>query len=206
MKGKWVIFTLSFLVTIMSTSSAFCAPKNVQQKEKEEKEDVSTPATKLETFLSKKGILLIKDFHYLGAKVCKPGGGFVDLNTLKIYEPGKENLAVKGLKLEISKEESRLKRSQAAFLDIDEAESLSKSIKYMIDLGNKWKGQAREYTEVLFSTKGNFSIGFFRKEAAFPAFISIGRIGELNCFMESVEDLQIIGELVDRGIDHLRRQ
>jgi len=41
-------------------------------------------------------------------------------------------------------------------LDLEEIESLSQAINYMITLAGKWKGENRAvYTEVTFSTKGN---------------------------------------------------
>jgi hypothetical protein len=48
-------------------------------------------------------------------------------------------------------------------LDYEEIESMAKAVDYMIDLSEKWKAENKEYSEVIFHTKGNLKIGFFQR-------------------------------------------
>ena len=48
---------------------------------------------------------------------------------------------------------------------------------------DKFKTMNREYTEVTFSTKDEFKVGFYQKGITFPAFVSGGYIRESTCFI-----------------------
>jgi len=54
----------------------------------------------------------------------------------------------------------------------------------MITLLEKWKGIGREYTEVIFSTKGDFELGFYQKGTEVQAFSKSGVIGAASCYMQ----------------------
>ena len=185
---KFVRIVLCVLVLVPLIVSA--------QVKKEDK--AKEPATKLEAFLAKKGKLIIKEFYDLGQM---PGryGSKVKFTALVIYEPGQESQRVRGLKIEVS-EGGRYERSNTSFLDLEEIESLSKGIEYMIGLSAKWKGINKEYTEVVFSTKGDFNIGFYQKGAEQGAFSSSGYIGKVTCFFFSVQDLSSVKAIADRGL------
>ncbi len=127
------------------------------------------PATKLEQFLAKKGKLIIKDFHKAGV-LHGQYGTKTTVAALTIYEPGKETDKIRGLQIEVCEGE----RSDTSFLDMDEVESLSQSIAYMITLLEKWQGKNRDY-KVIFSTKGDFKLGFF---TPVPSAVATGQAGE----------------------------
>lgn len=114
-----VIFLLAFPSVIFSQIKAEESPK--------------APATKLEALLVEKGKLIIKDSYELG-KFSKLG--VANFDALVIYEPGKENLRIKGIRVEI-KEAGRNERSHTSFLDLEEAERTSKAVKYMMELAGK---------------------------------------------------------------------
>lgn len=67
------------------------------------KEDakIKEPTTKLESFLAKKGKLIVKDFYKLG-EISSKYGSKVDFNALVIYEPGQETQKIRGLKVEVT--------------------------------------------------------------------------------------------------------
>lgn len=142
---------ISFSVVFMLVSTLAYAQ---QQGQKE-------PATKLEQFLAKKGKLIIKDSEEAGVLKGQYGTK-ITVDALAIYEPAKEAEKIRGLRIEVYGG-GRLERSDASFLDMDEVESLSQAITYMISLLEKWQGKSREYTEVIFSTKGDFQLGFYQK-------------------------------------------
>lgn len=156
------------------------------------------PATKLEAFLAKKGKLIVKDLYKLG-EVAGRYGSDIEFKALVIYEPGQEGQRIRGLKIEIT-EGGTYERSNTSFLDLEEIESLSRAIEYMVSLSAKWKGINKEYTEIVFATKGDFNIGFCQKEAEQVAFSSIGYIGEASCLFSSMQDLNSVKVIADKGL------
>lgn len=154
------------------------------------------PATKLEQFLAKKGKLIIKDSHEAG--VLK--GQYeteITVDALTIYEPGKEADKIRGLRIEVY-EGGRLERSNTSFLDMDEVESLSQAITYMIGLLEKWQGKNREYTEVIFSTRGDFKLGFYQKGTEVNSFSKSGIICATSCYFQT-NDLSQLKAIIDKG-------
>jgi hypothetical protein len=169
-----------------------------------EEEKIKEPATKLEAFLAKKGKLIIKEFYDLG-KISGRGGTKIELTALVIFEPGQEKERVRGLRIEIT-EGGRYEREESAFLDLEEIESLLKAIDYMVNLSEKWKELKKEYTETVFSTKGDFNIGFYQQETNQAAFSSCGRIGKATCFFNSMNDLNSMKNITDEGLKLLNNK
>jgi hypothetical protein len=187
MKNRLLIL---FLFLLLLTTSG--SPGHTQEEKPQE------PATKLESFLSTKGILLVKDFHSLGWI------GDMNIKALVVYRPGQETQSLQGLRIEISEYLGQHlgSRSHTSFLDLDEIQSLSKAIAYMIDLSEKWKHTTKEYTEVIFLAKGGFQIGFYQDGTKQKAFASSGGIGRgVTGF--SIEKLTTLKDLVDQGVDFL---
>lgn len=154
------------------------------------------PATRMEQFLSKKGKLIIKDSHEAGVLKGQYGTK-ITVDALTIYEPGKEKDKIRGLRIEVY-EGGRLERSDISFLDMDEVESLSQAISYMITLLQKWQGTNREYTEVIFSTKGDFKLGFYQKGNEVSSFSKSGVIGAASCYFQT-NDLSNLKAIIDKG-------
>jgi hypothetical protein len=112
---------------------------------------------------------------------------------------------IKGIRVEIT-ESGRLERKRISFLDLDEIESASKAISYMIDLGEKWKGTNREaYTEVTFSTKGDFKVGFYQKGQKRSVYLDSGYVAHASAFME-VEDFPALKNIFDKGLSLLKQK
>ena len=160
------------------------------------------PATKLEQFLAKKGKLIIKDSHEAGVLKGQYGTK-ITVDALTIYEPGKEADKIRGLRIEVY-EGGRLERSDISFLDMDEVESLSQAITYMITLLEKWQGMNREYTEVIFSTKGDFKLGFYKKGSEVSSFSKSGVIGAASCYFQT-NDLSQLKAIIDKGTSLLAK-
>lgn len=160
------------------------------------------PATKLEQFLAKKGKLIVKDSHKAGT-LHGQYGTKITVDALTIYEPGKEVDKIRGLRIEV-KGGGRLERSDTSFLDMDEVESLSQAITYMMGLLDKWKGANREYTEVIFSTKGDFKLGFYQKGSEVQAFSHSGIIGAASCYF-TTGGLSTLKTIIDKGSTLLKQ-
>lgn len=154
------------------------------------------PSTKLEQFLSKKGKLIVKDSFDSGT-LSGQYGTKISVDALMIYEPGKEKEKICGLRIEVEGA-GRLERSDTSFLDLEEVESLSKAISYMINLVDNWKSKSRNYTEVIFSTKGDFRLGFYQKGTEMTGFAQSGTRGTATCYF-SVTNLSELKGIIDRG-------
>lgn len=178
------------LCVFMLTPSIVLAQSQEEGKAKE-------PATKLEAFLAKKGKLIVKDFYKIG----ELAGSYskIAFKALMIYEPGQESQKIRGLTIEIT-EGGSYEKSNTSFLDLEEIESLSKGLEYMINLSEKWKETNKEYTEIIFSTKGDFSIGFYQNGTKQSAFSSSGYIGKVHFFFSSMKDMNSVKSIVDKGL------
>ena len=162
-------------------------------------------STKLEAFLAKKGKLIVKNFYEV-AKIAGRYGSRIEIEAVVIYEPGQESQRVRGLKVEVTESKSYGENSETSFLDLEEIESLSKALEYMSSLSAKWKDVNKEYTEVVFSTKGDFKIGFYQKGTEQGAFCSSGYIGGASCFFRSLQDLGTVKVFVDKGLKLLKQK
>jgi len=170
--------------------------------QEKEEDNLLGSSTKLESFLAKKGKLIVKDSYTLGEI---SGMGKMDFDALIIYEPGLESQKIRGIRVEIS-EDALKGMSDTAFLDLDEVKSLSKAVIYMTDLANKWSGaQSKAYTEVLYSTRGNFKLGFYHKGTKLGAFASSGYNGKSTVYF-GVENLEKLKEIIDKGMITLEQK
>jgi len=157
----------------------------------------SGPATKLEAFLSKKGNLITKESYQLGKVNCQ-NGAVISLSAMVAYESNLTSNKVRGLTIELTGPRKG-KQSHMSFLDFEEIESLSKAITNMGNMSAKWKGTSKDHTEVTFSTKGDFRIGFFQKGSK-QAFFSSGGKGDLvTCTLDSAESFSLLKTMVDQG-------
>ena len=184
-------FFLICLFSFLALSSSLNAQSEGEKQPKE-------PTTKLEQFLGKKGTLIVKDFYRLG-KISDNYGAEIKFDALVIYEPGQEIGKARGVKIEIT-EGGKFERSNSSFLDMDELQSLSEAISYMNDILTKWVGIEKEYTEIIFSTKGDFEIGFYQEGMRATCFSSSGYIGKASCFFKSTNDLLSIKTKIDKAI------
>jgi hypothetical protein len=103
------------------------------------------------------------------------------------------------------KEASRYERSDTSFLGVDEMESLAKAVDYMLKLAQQWTGNLRDYTEVIFSTKGDFQLGSYVSDGKPSAFAKSGRVESASASL-SMASFQKVKETVDRGLAHLNAQ
>lgn len=123
------------------------------------KTTTQAPSTKLEEFLATKGKLLVKELTNLGELKGNYGGSIV-FRAIRLFEPGREAESLKGIKIVISVDggKSYNKEENFAFLDKEEINDLSKALDYVIKLLPQWEAYEKGYTEVIFSTRGDFRI------------------------------------------------
>jgi hypothetical protein len=196
---------LFFLFIIFTFVTCNQPEKQIKEESKPAVEDSLKNITKLQEFLSKKGTLIVKDFYSLGS-LKGIYTSKMEFNAVIFYEPGKEENRIKGLKIEVTQPKSYGESSESTFLDMEELESLSDALKYMSSLNEKWKDQPKEYTEVIFETKGNFSSGFYKQKNEVHAFAKAGYGSGANCFFKATDDLLRVKSKIDDGIKLLKEK
>lgn len=124
--------------------------------------------TRVESFLGRKGSIVVKVFHDLGGF---PGSynSALALSTLRLFEPGNEQNCSEGIRIEVLDGNSN--DSHTTFLDMDEVDSLLEGIRYMAHCLSQSHGYRGDYTEMVFSTRGDFSVGFYLSDGKSQAFI-----------------------------------
>lgn len=165
-------------------------------------EESSAPATKLEEVLSLKGNLFVKDFYEI-AKVRGTLGTTVVLTALVIAQPGQEANRVRGLVVEVKESPGNYPKSSTSFLDPEEIQSVAKSLEYALDLATKWATSDREYSEVVFATKGDFRVGFYQSGRKQQAFCSSGAIGKVSCYFANLSSLAEIKNAMQVALEVL---
>jgi len=91
------------------------------------------------------------------------------------------------------------------FVDFDEIAALIKAAEYMTTTAVEWKGQIKEFTETMYTTKSDFKFGFFQRGMQQTAFVSVCPGGE-NYILRSVQDLKLIGENAAKCVTKLNEK
>jgi hypothetical protein len=143
----------------------------------------------------------VKEFHRLGNVPGKSGTGLT-VSSVVLFEPGAESKKQKGIKIEV-RGGGRFEREASSFLDLDEVEALSQAIAYITRIAGEWEGKPRDYTEVVFSSKGDFQAGLYTSEGSVTAFASSGHVSAATAFL-SISSMQQLKEKVDAGFNFLK--
>jgi hypothetical protein len=163
-----------------------------------EQENIKPMATELEEFLGRFGRITVKESHPFGAVQARLGS--VKIEGIVMYEPGGARRS--GLRIEVA-ESGRLERSRVSFVDFEELGSLAEALAYMNRTSQDWKLNPRQiYTEVQYSSKGEFRVGFYSEGSKHGAFISSGNIGKVSAFV-SLEELRELESMVGRAQSEL---
>ncbi len=183
MKTGIKILALVFGLMMMFSLSHAQDVKNEGQQE--------PPKTKLEQFLAREGMVLIKSYNDLGY-VAGQLESSVNVTALELIDAATDRRQY-GAVLEVQ-QHGRLKKESRSYVDADEIESLIRGIDYIkrIDV-NKTKFPM---FEAAYSTKGNLRvIAFNDRYGAMSASIESGRIYRANCFTD-LAGLDILRELL----------
>lgn len=123
-------------------------------------EPTISPETKIGKLISGKGALLVRDYYNMGT--LDEWNQEETFTAVISYQIGNENLKLKGLRIEIT-DRGLPPFTRRTYLDIEEVEALASTVGHMIEIVDKWKASSREaYSEVSFSSKDNFEIGFYQ--------------------------------------------
>ena len=162
----------------------------------------SPPKTQIEAFLLQKDTLIAYHEPYC-AIIDAPDGWTFIMTPIVAYVPGQDNLKAKGLAFTIFQGDTGSDSDPTCYLDLDEAEALSKALLTL----SKLKVTAPKAFEGYFTTKSHFRIacspGFHDGEA--DTNISID--GHPNIFSwHSNSQLTKMNEIVDKAVAYLKTQ
>jgi hypothetical protein len=165
-----------------------------------EKETEKAPTTNIEKFMAKKGHMFVKVFYAIG-KMSEQGK--TKFEALVLTDPSGRTPVSMGLRVEVI-EEDRFERSNAVFVDLEELDSLSKALGYMLDMSAKW-GKEKTYREVAYQTNGDLSVGFYitKDNDDNKMFIKAGLIGT-TIMRGDAEHLKEVKQHIDSAIALLK--
>ena len=138
-----------FLFFLLTTNLIFAQTEQINPQQLE-------PKTNLEKFSSKTGTMYIREFSN-GVEVDGNLGTTMKVQSLVIYEPGKEAQKEKGIILQVS----GYKKEAQVFLDLDELGSWLKAIDYILEQEPVLKTR-QKYFEVNYSTRGDMKFGVYK--------------------------------------------
>ncbi|MBK7464225.1 MAG: hypothetical protein IPP59_16375 [Betaproteobacteria bacterium] len=144
------------------------------------------PATKLEAFSARTGIVLVKGFTNLGTV---NGMGRVSIDVREFRDASNPKSAQYGVAFEV-KESGRLERENTSYIDEDEIDSLIRGLDYIskIDRSVTTFGNF----EAQYRTKGDLSLVVFSGSGGeISLAVSSGRIGRTRAFLKLADTEQI---------------
>lgn len=146
----------------------------------------TAPATKLEAFSARTGIVLVKGYTTLGTV---NGMGRVSIDVREFRDASNPKSAQYGVAFEV-KESGRLERENTSFIDEDEIDSLIRGLDYIskIDRSVTTFGNF----EAHYRTKGDLSLVVFSgRGGEISLAVSSGRIGRTQAFLKLADIEQI---------------
>ena len=175
--------TIGTLIVFLGTGSAFAQEQAEQKK---------APATKLEIFQSRTGVVLIRGYSTVGTLRAMGAEVVVDAREFRDgSNPGSPRTT--GVSITV-KEAGRLERENTSYIDLDEIDSLLKGIAYI----SKADKDATKLSlfEVDYRTKGDLRITVFNSEKGdVSAVISSGTIGRTRAFVK-LADLDKLRDMI----------
>ena len=175
---------LAFTLAIVASHA------NAQDASSTEQARMNAPATKLEAFSSRTGIVVVKGFTTVGAL---SGMGRVSVDAREFRDASNPKLAQYGIAFEV-KESGRLDRENTSYVDEDELDSLLRGIDYIsrIDKGVTTLGNF----EAQYRTKGDLALTVFSSQSGeISLAVSSGRIARTSAYLK-LSDAEKIRQMV----------
>jgi hypothetical protein len=113
------------------------------------------PATRLENFAARKNATIATETYFV-ARVPADNGCTIRLQALILYEAGRENEQVRGLRVEVTEtQRSKDERTAAAYVDLDELDSLTNGLNSMLEMTQRGTVLANPVSkEISIKTRG----------------------------------------------------
>jgi hypothetical protein len=177
-----ILFTIGACLFGISTSSLAQAQQESQK----------PPATKIEAFQTRAGIVLIRGYTTVGS-ISGRGGSQITVDAREFRDARNPQSQQTGISI-VVKESGRLERESTSSIDADEIDSLVAGIDYVAKSTNVIT--KHKNFEVDYRTKGDFRIVVFNDgQDGISASVDSGRIGRTSSYI-SLNDLQRLKELI----------
>ncbi len=153
------------------------------------------PATKLGAFLDRTGVVLVKEFTDAGTL----NGDYetsIQLKVVTAYERGKESERMRGVRILI--EQKNYSRSNSSYLDMEELDAFVNAVGSMTEASKAWKKTPAEHNEVMFSSKGEFTMGLYQEGTGQTFFASSGIVQNAQCYF-SVDKLPQLLQIAEKA-------
>jgi hypothetical protein len=168
--------------------ASVCSGQGPQQKDSQ----AAPPATKLEAFSAKTGVVIIRGYTTVGSV---NGLGSVTIDAREFRDAANVKQRVTGLCIEV-KEAGRLERESTSFVDYDEIDSLVQGIDYISKIDSSIT-QMKSF-EAEYKTKGDFSITTFSSNNGISVGVSSGRFSKVSAYLK-MADLAKLRTLLQSG-------
>jgi hypothetical protein len=157
----------------------------------QEQEGQPEPATKLEAFQARTGVVIVRGFSTVGT--IRGLGGNVTIDARDFRDAGDPTRRVTGISVSI-KETSRLERENTSFIDSDEIEGLLHGVDYIVKASSEVT--KLDNFEVEYRTKGYFSVIVFNdSRGQLSVAVTSGRVGRTSAYLK-LSDLAEFRKLI----------
>ncbi|KAB8060473.1 hypothetical protein [Janthinobacterium violaceinigrum] len=137
------------------------------------------PATKLESFSARTGIVIVKGYSTIGVV---NGLGRVSIDVREFRDASNPKSAQYGVSFEV-KESGRLERENTSFIDEDEIDSLIRGLDYISKIERNVTTLGN--FEAQYKTKGDLSMTVFSGSGGeISLAVSSGRIGKASAYLK----------------------
>ncbi|WP_426054717.1 hypothetical protein [Janthinobacterium sp. PSPC2-1] len=151
------------------------------------------PATKLEAFSARTGIVIVKGFSTIGVV---NGMGRVSIDVREFRDASNPKSVQYGVSFEV-KESGRLERQSTSFIDEEEIDSLIRGLDYISKIERNVTTLGN--FEAQYRTKGDLSMTVFSGTNGEISFaVSSGRIGKTSAFLK-LADAEKIRSLLNEA-------
>jgi hypothetical protein len=155
-------------------------------------ESQKPPATKIEAFQTRTGIVLIRGYTTVGT-ISGRLGARITVDAREFRDARNPQATQTGISIGV-KESGRLERENTSYVDADEVDSLVAGIDY-VSKATKDITKHQNF-EVDYRTKGDFRIVVFNDlRGGISASVDSGRIGRTSAHID-LDDLQKLKELI----------
>lgn len=140
----------------------------------------ATPSTTLDAFLSQTGVLTIRES--LGTKsVPVLYGGSLSLEAVRLYTPGQEGAALKGIRIGVNDGE-KYSSTRYEFIEMPEVDGMIKAAEYMSAQAPKLN--ATVSPEMRFTSKSEATIGMFYSDYS-KKFLGFAKASTETVYMDA---------------------
>jgi len=159
------------------------------------------PAPRIQWVMATPDALIVKDSYRIATRTTFG----MTVTALVVSVPTLENQRVKGLIIDLGENAKAGDESGTSLLDIEEAESLSRSIASMIEAASKGGHDDRHLNEMSFATLGGFIVNLRIDGRGSKAYVQAGRTNAIRTAIE-ISELRTVKTLVDDAIALLREK